>query len=334
MLEVVPLLPRRFSAFAAVLLTTLIAACGGGTSTGSTGAGSGGAGGSGGGSGGTGGALPPPKPLAVMDWNLHNFFDTIPDGTDEIVLSNADYKAKRANIGSVVASLQPDVVVFAEIETKFMLDDLNNAELGGAYVDTELFEGNDSRGINVGMLSKIKPDKVVSHKDDSFTLLGTNGPFYRYARDCLEVHFTHNGRHVVFLGVHFKAKSPTDDPDKRLAEAQHTRAIADGIVQEDPNAGVIILGDYNDLPGSPPVNAVAGAAPALFTDAVEVLPADQRYSFDFNGTHELIDHQMANPLAAAMLDKSTVIIKHGDGIDDASKYASDHAPIFAVYQVR
>jgi endonuclease/exonuclease/phosphatase family metal-dependent hydrolase len=334
LLDVVPQLPRRRFFAAAVVLTTLIAACGGGNTTSTSSSGSGGAGGSTGGSGGTGGTLPPPKPLAVMDWNLHNYFDTIPDGTDEMVLSNADYKGKRANIGSVVKSLQPDVVMFAEIETKFMLDDLNGAELGSAYVDTELFEGNDPRGINIGMLSKIKPDMVISHKDDSFTLLGTNGPFYRYSRDCLEVHLTHNGRHMVFLGVHFKAKTPPDDPDKRLAEAQHTRAIADGILAADPNAGVIILGDYNDIPGSPAVNAVAGADPSLFTDATEGLPADQRYSFLFNGSPELIDHQMGSPRAAAMLDKSTVIIKHGAGIDDGSKYGSDHAPIFAVYQVR
>lgn len=330
------MLPRRrfATSAAAVLLTALLAACGGGGNNAtSTTAGTGGSGASGG-TGGTGGVLPPPKPLAVMNWNLHNFFDTIPDGTDEIVLSSADYKAKRANIGGVIKSLQPDIVMFAEVETKFMLDDLNNVELNSAYVDTQLFEGNDPRGINIGMIAKIKPDKVVSHKDESFTVNGTNGPFFKYSRDCLEVHFTFNGRHMVFLGVHFKAKTPPDDPDKRLAEGQHTRAIADAILAEDPSAGVIVLGDYNDIPGSPAVNAVAGAAPSLFTDAADVVPADQRYSFTFEGNKILIDHQMASPLAAAMLDKSTVILKHGAGIDDDSKNASDHAPLFAFYQVR
>jgi hypothetical protein len=43
---------------------------------------------------------------------------------------------------------------------------------------------------------------------------------------------------------------------------------------------------------------------------------------------------MGNPALAAMLDASTVVIRHGAGVDDDSKYASDHAPIFAVYQVR
>ncbi|MFT3765521.1 MAG: hypothetical protein QM820_08410 [Minicystis sp.] len=332
------LLFRLRSSFSAVVLTALIAACGGsGTATSSSSSsGSGGAGGAGGhgGSGGTGGTLPKPLPLSIMDWNVRNYFDTVQDSSEEGVLTSTDYKGKRAGIGAVVKSLAPDIVMFAEVETKFVLDDLNSSQLDGAYVDSELFEGNDIRGINIGMLSKIKPDKVVSHKDDSFPKAGTNGPLYRYSRDCLEVHFTFNGRHMVLLGVHFKAKTAPDDPDKRLAEGQHTRAIADAIMAEDPGAGVIILGDYNDTPASPAVLAVAGAEPTLFVDSASVVPDAQRYSFDYNGTHELIDHQMANPLAAAMLDPSTVILKHGSGVDDGSKYASDHAPIFAVYQVR
>lgn len=330
--------PRTRFAFAAVLAASLIAACGGGgttaTTTGSS-SGSGAASGSGaGGQGGQGGALPPPKSLSVMDWNLHDYFDTVYDNPDEIVLSSADYKGKRAGIGAVINALAPDIVMVAEIETKHILDDLNSAELGSAYVDTELFEGNDPRGINVGLLSKVMPDKVVSHKDDNFTKIGTNGPVYRYSRDCLEVHLTWNGRHMAFLGVHFKAKTAPDDPDKRLAEAQHTRAIADDIVKSDPSAAVIILGDYNDEPGSDPVNAVAGADPTLFVDAADFVPTSERYSFVYSGTPQLIDHQMGNPLAAKLLDPSTVVIKHGVGVDDKTKYASDHAPIYAVYQVQ
>jgi predicted extracellular nuclease len=79
---------------------------------------------------------------------------------------------------------------------------------------------------------------------------------------------------------------------------------------------------------------MAGQAPTLFTDAADLVPEADRHSYKFNGNLELIDHQMANPLAAAMLDPATVIIKHGAGVDDDSKYASDHAPIFAVYRVR
>jgi hypothetical protein len=329
----VRLLPR-LSAFAVFVLAAAFTACGGtgNPNTGSSSSGSGGAGN--GGNGGAGGALPPPKSLAIMDWNVHDFFDSINDNPEEIVLSPTDYKGKRQGIGNVVKSFAPDVVMFAEVETQLILDDLNKAELGNLYGTRVLIKGNDTRGINVGLMSKIAPDSVVSHKDDTFTKLGTNGPIYHYSRDCLEVHLTFNGRKIILLGVHFRSKVTPDDPDKRLAEAQHTRAIADDLAAKDPTAGIIVLGDYNDVPGSAPVAAVVGKAPSLFADAADVVDMANRYSFNYMGEHQLIDHQMGNAAAAAWLDPSTVIIKHGPGVDDASKYASDHAPIFAVYQVR
>lgn len=322
----------RLTAFA-LALTALIA-CGSGGPPGSTGSGSGGATATGG-SGGSGGRLPPPKALGVLNWNVHQYFDTIPTGASgEVVLSATDFKKKREAIGAVIKSFDADIVALAEVETKPILDDLNGNELGSEYVSVNLIEGNDPRGIDVAILSKIQPDKVVSHKDDLFTQVGLNGPTYRFARDCLEVHITHNGRPMVFLAVHFKAKSPPDDPDKRLAEAQRVRAIADELIAENPARAVIILGDYNDIPGSPPVSAIAGAGEAAFTDATSFVADKDRYSFDFNGTLELIDHQFASPLAAKLIDPTGAVLKHGAGIDDGSKYASDHSPMFAVYQVQ
>lgn len=330
-----PLVPSLRLPSSALILSLLLAACGdsGPSSTTST-TGSGGAGGSGG-TGGSGGALPPPKPLGVLAWNVHDHFDIVYNGgTGEEVPSSTEYKAKRKAIGAVLKSIDADVVLLSEVETQQNLVDLNGNELDGRYLTVSLTEGNDTRRINVGLMSKVMPDLIKSHKDDTFTKAGTNGPIYHYARDCVEVHLTYNGRPLVLLGVHFKAKTPPDDPDKRLAEAQHTRAIADALLKENPARGIIILGDYNDVPGSAAVNAVAGQAPSLFTDAAEAVPADQRYSFDFNGKLELIDHQMADPRAHAMLDPSTVLLEHGAGVDDGSKYASDHAPLFAIYQVR
>jgi endonuclease/exonuclease/phosphatase family metal-dependent hydrolase len=328
---IVPLLSRlRLPALA--LAFAALFACGSSGPPGTTTSGSGGATTTGG-SGGSGGSLPPPKPLSVLNWNVHQFFDSIPTGASgELVLSATDYKKKREAVGAVLASLDADVVALAEVETKPILDDLNGNELQNRYVSVNLVEGNDPRGIDVAVMSKIQPDKVVSHKDDLFTHPQTHAP-YRYARDCLEVHITHNGRRMAFLAVHFKAKAPPDDPDKRYAEAFHTREIADKLLAEDPARVVIVLGDFNDVPGSAPVGAIAGAGETAFVDAATFAP-EPRYSFNFNGTLELIDHQFMSPLGAKLLDDSSVVLKHGAGIDDGSKYASDHAPLFAVYDVQ
>lgn len=284
--------------------------------------------------GGTGGTLPAPKALSIANWNVHDFFDTVNDSTQDSVLSATDYTKKQKGIGAVLKDLNADVVMLAEVEKQHILDDMNKNVLGNMYANRTLLEGNDPRGINVAVMSKIPPDAVTSHKDDTFTKAGTNGPVYHYSRDCLEVRFTFNDRKIVLLGVHYKSKEPTDDPDKRLAEAQHTRALADGITQADPSTVVIILGDYNDTPGSPPLAAVVGVAPALYADAADAVTASLRHTYNYNGTLELIDHQLGNDLAAKLLDPTKVLIKHGAGVDDGTAYASDHAPIFAVYGIR
>jgi predicted extracellular nuclease len=324
---------------AGAALLVAFAACGQDGITDTTGSGgkaAGSASSTGGASGGGGAAG---TPFAVMDWNVHNFFNDKQDspeaGDNEIILSTADYQAKVANIGGVVKELSPDVVMFAEVEHQSILDDMNVGVLGGAY-QTALIDGNDPRGIDVGVMTKAKPDAIVSHKDEIFVLDGTNGPKYQYARDCLEVHLTVGDKKVVLLGVHFRSKGggdgSADDPDKRLAEAQHTRSIADALLAADPSLLLIILGDFNDTPGSPPVDAVS--AGGFLDSASSVVPASDQYSFVFEGSQELLDHQISNPSMAKLLAAGTARLLHRAGVDDDSPAGSDHAPLFAVYSIR
>jgi predicted extracellular nuclease len=275
-----------------------------------------------------GGGTPVGQPLTVVDWNAHDFFDTLGTiGND--ALSAADYQLKRQAIGAAIKAMNPDVIVLQEIENKTVLDDLNQVELGGVYTARWLFNTGDIR--ELALLSKITPDDVISHEGDIFP--GPGGLNYDYTRDCLEVHLTVNGHKVVLLGVHFKSKAPPDNPDRRLAEAQHTRAIADAITAQDPTTAIVVLGDYNDFPASPPYLAVQGAAPNLFFDVAESAPAAERYSFIFQGVKQLIDHQMANPVMTMALDPSSVTLKHGP-VFDTNKYASDHSPIMATYRFK
>jgi len=283
------------------------------------------------GSGGSGGSLPVAKPLRILNWNTHNFLNDKNDSSapDEVVISSSQYTAHRKAVGAVISALDPDIAVLAEVENTPVLEDLDATELGGAYSGVALVDGNDPRGIDVGVLSKVALGDVVSHKDETFTLAGTGGPPYQYSRDCLEVHLVFNGRPIVLLAVHFKAKTPPDDPDKRLAEAQHTRAIADALAVKDPGTAIVILGDYNDVPGSPAYLAIAGAQADTYVDAADSAPEADRWTFDFNGKLELVDHQMQNPLLYERLDAMSVVIPHGGDVDAAS----DHAPMMATYEV-
>lgn len=299
--------------------------------------GSGGDGGSG--SGGGGGEGPTGTPLVVLNWNVRSLWndEDDSDAKGEEVLSTAAYEKKLALVGAVLKELDPDVAVLQEVENEGVLARLNDDFLSGAYVDASVVESNDLRGVHIAALSKVPFDEIVSHKDDQFTALTPGGPTYKYTRDCVELHLTVAERKLVLLGVHFRSKGPPDDADKRLAEAQHTRAIADGLAKDDPDAGILVLGDFNDLPGSPPYQAVLGTGEDAYTNAPLLIPSEDRWTFDYQGKLELIDHQMANPVLAEMLDEKTVRIRHGDDVacDPADpECASDHAPLVATYRIR
>lgn len=290
-----------------------------------------------GGSGGSGGG----EPFKVLNWNLHNFFDTKKDSAspDEMVLSTSAYNEKLAQIGPVLKAMDPDFAILPEVENGKILDDLNLKQLGSAYT-AEITETNDFRGLDIGILSKVPIEKVVTHATDTFKRLDLAGSkTYTYSRDAVEVHLTVNGRHVILIGVHYRSKgdgsAETDDKDKRAAEAQHSRAIADALAKEDPTAAIAILGDYNDLPGSDPLNwSLAGdpknSPKVTFGNAADSVADGDRYTFVYQGNKELIDHQVINPVLAKLLDTSGVVIRHGTDVENAS----DHHPLMATYMIK
>lgn len=282
------------------------------------------------GSGGSGN-LPDPEPLKIVNWNVHNLVNDRDDcnsTAQEWVETAADWNAHRQVVASVLDDIDADIVMLQEVESQLVLQALND-ELANPYPELHATEGNDPRCVAVMLLSRVPIDQVITHEDEEFSVTGTPYPTYTYARDCLEAHLTFNGRRLALFGVHYKAKED-DDPQKRLAEAQHTRALADGYTDANAGAGALILGDFNDLPGSDPCNATAGQAPELYADSATAVTESQRWTMNYLGNNELVDHQYANPVLAALLDQSSVEIWHTTEVETAS----DHAPLIATYLVQ
>jgi endonuclease/exonuclease/phosphatase family metal-dependent hydrolase len=275
-----------------------------------------------------------PGPLRVVTWNVHDFYDDVA-GNCQCTLNTEDFMSpsalstKVSSVSQTLAGLAGDVVMLQEVENIGVLDKLasSSALASLQYQYKAIFAGNDPRGINIGFLSRYPIQGAYSHKDDKFTREDSPGQVYVYARDALEVHLDYRGKHLAFIGVHFKAKTDGDDPDRRLAEAQHSRKIADAILQNASGSYVWVLGDFNDTPGSAPFLAVQnGLAGPLFDDAGGYVGTADRYTYTYGGQKQLIDHVFASPTPAGRIDKSSIKIVHG-------QLPSDHAPVAATYQV-
>lgn len=275
-----------------------------------------------------------PGPLRIVSWNAWNFFDTVAGNCDscpyEDTLSQSEYQDKVAGTAKGLAALDGDVVILQEIENDAVIDDIASAPAlaGYGYVVHDLLRGNDPRGINIGFMSRYPIDKYISHKDDIFTRLDAPATVYHYARDVAEIHMTWGTNHVAILGVHFKAKVSDEDPDRRVAEGQHTREIADGILAQDPNTRMLIVGDFNDTPGSDTYSAVQnGMSGPAYENAMAAVPMADRWSYQYGAEKQLIDQMFAAPTVMDMLDEASATILH-----DAT-LPSDHAPIGATYVI-
>lgn len=169
------------------------------------------------------------------------------DRVDELALSNT---------ARVLHDVRADIVGVIETESRLALKRFADAGLVVAgrprYPHVMVVDGNDERGIDVGVLASAGYPLIAqhSHVDD------TDAVGRVFSRDCAEYHFrTPGGNRVAVLVNHFKSKGyggKLASDAIRLRQAARVAEIYRGLV-----AGgiehVVVVGDLNDTPESAPL---------------------------------------------------------------------------------
>ncbi len=161
------------------------------------------------------------------------------------------------NTGRVIRDVDADIVAVIEAEDRLALKQFCTAVLpkvgGKAYPNVMLIDGNDDRGIDVGLLTKTgyTIGNMRSHIHDE----GTNG-WPVYSRDCPEYCVTTpSGETVWILPNHFKSKFGGDTASakaRRKAQATRTAEIYNELIAQGEK-NIVVLGDLNDTPKSDPL---------------------------------------------------------------------------------
>jgi endonuclease/exonuclease/phosphatase family metal-dependent hydrolase len=166
----------------------------------------------------------------------------------------------------VVHDLDADVLGVVEAEDRWALRHFNAdllAPLGGRlYPHVMLVDGNDERGIDVGLMTRadLPIGQITSHVDDA----DLTGPIF--SRDCPEFEIAlPGGGTLVVMVNHLKSKGygGAAATVKRKRQAEQVRAI----YEQRRAAGfdlVVVMGDLNDTPDSAPL------APLLATDLRDI----------------------------------------------------------------
>lgn len=128
------------------------------------------------------------------------------------------------------------------------------------------------------------------------------------------------------FGANQPPRKPTEA--KRLAQAEVVRAWVDRILALDPDARVLLLGDFNEPQWAPGVSRLA--EPPL-ENLVTRVPEQLRYSFNFEGASQLIDHVIVSP---ALAERAEIEIPHLDSDCAEVRRVSDHDPVVVRFRMR
>ncbi len=160
------------------------------------------------------------------------------------------------NTARIVSLLKADILGIVEAEDRTGLKAFNATVLkkvgGQSYEHVMLIDGNDERGIDVGILSRhgLPIESMRSHVDD----LDQGSAIF--SRDCPEYLFKlPAGGQLLVMVNHLKSKGygiQSDSNAKRLRQAQQIRTIYNQRRREGIQH-IAILGDFNDTPDSAPL---------------------------------------------------------------------------------
>jgi len=156
----------------------------------------------------------------------------------------------------VIAEVDADVLALIEVEDRPSLVRLNNELLDGRYEHVMLVDGNDDRGIDVGIMTKkgFSIESIRSNVDIK------DGRVPVFSRDCAQYEIrTPAGKVLHVLVNHFKSQSGGGG-EKRRRQAKEVRRIADELVKARKN--VVVLGDLNE--GQPSLTTPAANLKELF----------------------------------------------------------------------
>jgi Endonuclease/Exonuclease/phosphatase family len=272
--------------------------------------------------------------------------DLIKDRIDERAISNT---------ARVIQEVAADIVGIVEAEDRLTLARFTDSLLldpvtsQPRYPHVMVIDGNDPRGIDVGVLATAAFPLTMmrSHIDD--------GPFGDrvFSRDCPEYWFAFPlgsalaGQQLVVLVNHFKSKFGGNNPASIARRTRQSQRVAD-IYTALRAAGIdhiVVLGDFNDTPDSEALKPLL-----VHTDLSDIAavrpfddgdPDEDRPGTFGNGTRSSkIDYLLLSPTLRARATAAGIFRKgvwggvhgtlfpHFETIEAEHQAASDHAALY------
>jgi len=217
-----------------------------------------------------GAPVPEPPRFSVATYNLQNYLID-PTGTRP-----SKSEASRAVVQRSLLAAAADVVALQEVGGWPALRHLQAALRAGGleYPHAELVTAWDTN-INVAVLSRVPVTARRLHTNDTFVLYDRRHPV---RRGFLELDLAPApGYSVTLFSAHLKSKLPTpveDEEELREEEARLLREKIDARLAREPDANIVVLGDFNASPDARAIKLLLGRAGSR-TALVDTRPAER-----------------------------------------------------------
>lgn len=268
--------------------------------------------------------------------------DLVKERVDELAMTHT---------ARVITDVGADIMGVVEAESRIALKHFSDPGIvtpqgKPLYPHVMVIDGNDDRGIDVGIMTK-KAHPLVgirSHVDD---VDSSNRQIF--GRDCPEYVVRLSAtEEVTVLVNHFKSKGYGDQDDNdrtRRRQATRVAALYEGLRARGVD-NIVVLGDLNDTPDSTPLRPLLDGTD--LTDITEhpAFVSDGRPGTYANGTAgQKIDYLLLSPALFSRVVGGTIfrmgvwggkngdLFPHYDTMQSAAHAGSDHAAIYADLEV-
>ncbi len=289
--------------------------------------------------------------MHVATMNLDDFLTPAPgNGTVE---SEIKRRKLAYTIGRTLGC--PELIGVQEVETELLMRELANeaAALCGFTYDVTHLESADSRGIDVALFSHPQRIEIKSAQlrqtcsaistgihDNTIQCPAEEYPLF--SRPPLEVELLADGEPLTVIVNHFKSKRDGEEETtaRRLAQASHVNNLVRERLAGEPQAAVIVLGDFNDYVLSDVWTQLREGG--VLIDATDHVPVQERYSYIFDGISQLIDGILVSPGLAHRVKEAAITHVNADypvayAFDEGQSatpfHASDHDPVLLTLSV-
>lgn len=283
--------------------------------------------------------------FSLVSFNVENLFDSIDDTGDdsEPKLTPEEINLKYTKISHGLSNIMhcPTLVGIQEVEKESLLLNLAAfmADQCGFTYEVTHRESADVRGIDVALLSD--PRRVVVQgitRHQACTQLPTDifdetvdcgAQDALFSRPPLEVDLTIDGLPHTIIVNHFKSKrgGEAETVGERAAQAEYVSGLAQDIIEQNPTARILAIGDYNDYEASPTLTMMT--QDGILTNVLLRVPEIARYSYVYAGVSQMIDGLLVTPDLATNLVFVTLV--HIDA-DYPDIYGQNLGPQFLPYR--